>query len=65
VDLDLARWAQDNSARGCHRTSRSDAGLRVSHVPEGQATADKQAFASLWKPVARRYGLTTYQWNQL
>jgi hypothetical protein len=65
VDLDLARWAQDNSARGCHRTSRSDAGLRASYVPEGQAIAGKRAFASLWKPVARRYGLTTYQPNQL
>jgi hypothetical protein len=65
VDTDLALWAQDNSARGCHRTSRSDAGLRASYVPEGQATADKQAFAGLWNQVARQYGLTTYQRNQL
>jgi hypothetical protein len=65
VDTDLALWAQDDSARGCHRTSRSDAALRTSYVPEGQASADKQAFASLWNQVARRYGLTTYQRNQL
>ena len=65
VDADLARWADDNIARGCHRTSRSDAGLRASYAPEGQATAGKHAFASLWNPVARRYGLTTYQPNQL
>ncbi len=64
VDTDLARWADDKIARGCHRNSRSDAGLRASYVPEGQATAGKQAFASLWNPVARRYGLTTYQPNQ-
>ncbi len=64
VDTDLARWADDNIARGCHRNSRSDAGLRASYVPEGQATAGKRAFASLWNPVARRYGLTTYQPNQ-
>jgi len=64
VDTDLARWAEDNIARGCHGHSRSDAGLRASQVPEGQAIAGKQAFASLWNPVARRYGLTTYQPNQ-
>ena len=64
VDTDLARWAEGKIARGCHRNSRSDAGLRASYVPEGQAIAGKQAFASLWNPVARRYGLTTYQPNQ-
>jgi len=64
VDTDLARWADDTIASRCHRTSRSDAGLRASSVPESQATAGKQAFARLWNPVARRYGLTTYQRNQ-
>jgi hypothetical protein len=64
VDTDLARWADDTIASGCHRTSRSDAGLRASYVPERQAIAGKQAFARLWNPVARRYGLTTYQRNQ-
>jgi hypothetical protein len=64
VDTDLAGWADDMVARGCHRNSRADAHLRASYVPEGQATADKRAFASLWNPVARRYGLTTYQPNQ-
>jgi hypothetical protein len=65
VDADLARWADGKIARGCHRNSRSDASLRASYVPDGQATADKQAFASVWSPVARQYGLTTYRWNQL
>ncbi len=65
VDTDLAGWTQDQIALGCHRNSRSDARLRASDVPEGKATAGKQAFASLWNPVARRYGLTTYQPNQL
>ena len=64
VDTDLARWADDKIVRGCQRNSRSDAGLRASYVPEGEATAGKQAFASLWNPFARRYGLTTYQPNQ-
>jgi hypothetical protein len=63
VDTDLARWADDHIARGC-QTSRSDSGLRASYAPEAQATAGKHAFASLWNPLARRYGLTTYQPNQ-
>jgi hypothetical protein len=65
VDTDLARWTQDNIARGCHRNSRSDAQLRASSIPEGQATVGKRAFATLWNPIARQYGLTTYQRNQL
>jgi hypothetical protein len=64
VDTDLVRWTQDNIARGCHHNSRSDASLRASYIPEGQATAGKQAFATLWNPIARQYGLTTYQPNQ-
>lgn len=63
VDTDLARWADDNIARGCHH-SRSDANLRASSVPEGRATVGKQAFASRWNPVARQYGLTTYRSSQ-
>ena len=64
VDTDLAQWADDNITRGCHDNSRSDASLQASDVPEGQANAGKHAFASLWNPVARRYGLTTYQPSQ-
>jgi hypothetical protein len=64
VDTDLSGWADDVIARGCHPGSRPDARLRASSIPEGQATAGKQAFARLWNPVARRYGLTTYQPDQ-
>jgi hypothetical protein len=64
VDTDLAGWAADNIARGCHRNSRSDAQLRASYAPERQATFGKLAFARLWNPLARQYGLTTYQRNQ-
>jgi hypothetical protein len=64
VDTDLAQWADDNITRGCHDNSRSDASLQASDVPEGQANTGKHAFASLWNPVARRYGLTTYQPSQ-
>jgi hypothetical protein len=65
ADTDLVRWADGKIARGCHRNSRSDASLRASYVPDGQATAGKKAFARLWNPLARRYGLTAYQWSQL
>jgi hypothetical protein len=65
ADTDLAQWADAKIARGCRHNRRSDARLRASYAPDGQATVDKHAFASLWNPVARRYGLTTYQWNQL
>jgi hypothetical protein len=39
--------------------------LRASYIPEGRATAGKRAFATLWDPIARQYGLTAYQRNQL
>jgi hypothetical protein len=65
VDTDLARWTQDTIARGCHPGSQSDASLRASNIPEDQATAGKQAFATLWNPIARQYRLTTYQPDQL
>jgi hypothetical protein len=65
VDTDLAQWTQDNIARGCHHGSRSDAHLRASGVPESRATVSKRAFAAQWNPIARQYGLRTYQRNQL
>lgn len=66
VDTDLARWAQDNATRGCHHhRGRSDAFLRASGTPEARATVAKRAFAAQWNPIARQYGLTTYQRNQL
>jgi hypothetical protein len=65
VDADLARWAQGKIDRGCHRNSPPDARLRASYVPEARAAVGKRAFAGLWNPLARQYGLTTYQRDQL
>ena len=66
VDTDLARWAQDNATRGCHpHRGRPDGFLRASGAPEARATVAKRAFAAQWNPIARQYGLTTYQRNQL
>jgi hypothetical protein len=39
--------------------------LRASDIPESRATVAKQAFATRWNPIARQYGLTTYQRSQL
>jgi hypothetical protein len=65
VDTDLARWAQGKIDHGCHRSSPPDAPLRASYAPEARAAVGKRAFASLWNPLARQYGLTTYQRDQL
>jgi hypothetical protein len=66
VDTDLAQWTQDNIVRGCHHhRGRSDAHLRASAVPESRATVSKRAFAAAWNPIARQYGLRTYQRSQL
>jgi hypothetical protein len=66
VDNDLARWAQDNATRGCHHhKGRSDAFLRASAGPEARATVGKRAFAARWNPIARQYGLKTYERNEL
>ena len=64
VDTDLAKWAS-TAGRGCHKGNSKDPSLQASYGPDGQATADKQAFARLWNPLAKRYGLRTYQWEQL
>lgn len=64
ADADLARWANDKIASGCHGAGLN-ASLQASYSPDGLASADKRAFARLWDPVARPYGLTTYQWDQL
>jgi hypothetical protein len=65
ADQDLAAWAQDEIAKGCVRDNTADPKYRAAFGPDTQATADKQAFARLWNPIAVQYGLPTYQWNQL
>lgn len=66
ADRDLARWARDEASHRCTpRKSGSDANLQASYGPDSQATRGKKAFARLWNPIASRYGLTHYQWDQL
>jgi hypothetical protein len=66
ADQDLARWARDEASRRCTpRNSGSDANLQASYAPDAEATTGKKAFTRLWNPLASRYGLTNYQWDQL
>jgi hypothetical protein len=65
ADQDYAQWAQDEISNRCTSTNASDPHAQAAAGPDAQATTDKQAFVSGWNPVATRYGLATYQWNQL
>jgi len=64
VDTDLAKWATA-AASHCRKGNQNDPNLKASYGPDGQATAGKQAFAQLWNPLAKKYALPTYQWEQL
>jgi len=66
ADSDLAKWAGDEISGGCHKgKTQNDPNLKASLGPDGQATTDKQAFIGLWNPLAAKFGLQTYQVNQL
>ncbi len=65
ADQDFAGWAQDELANGCTPDDTADPDYQAASGPDDNATADKQAFAAAWNPVAERYGLTQYQWNDL
>jgi hypothetical protein len=65
ADSDLAKWATDE-AGGCHKkTVQNDPNYKASLGPDSTATNDKQSFVAQWNPIATRYGLKTYQWEQL
>jgi len=65
ADNDFAQWANDEISNGCVQDDTSDPGSVAANGPDAQATTDKQAFVSVWNPMAAQYGLTTYTWNQL
>ena len=65
ADTDFARWANDEIAHGCVRNDTSDRGSVAANGPDAQATADKQAFVSMWNPIATQYGLSMYTVGQL
>jgi hypothetical protein len=66
ADQDYLRWAQDEIARGCTaNNAAADPNAQAAAGPDAQATAGKKTFVSEWNPIATRYRLSTYQWNQL
>lgn len=65
VDGDYVQWAQDQASGGCTPDSTTDPNYAAATDPNGQATADKAAFASQWDPLAAQYGLTQYQQGDL
>jgi hypothetical protein len=65
ADQDYAQWARDEIANGCTANNASDRNAQAAVGPDTQATTGKKTFVSLWNPIATRYRLTTYQWNQL
>ena len=66
ADRDFAHWAQDEISGGCTSGNQSaDPHAQAAAGPDALATNGKQAFVGQWNPVATRYGLPTYRWNQL
>jgi hypothetical protein len=65
ADQDFSAWAQDENSQGCTTDDNSDSNYQAAGGPDQQATNSKMAFVSLWNPVAKKYGLHTYEWNQL
>ncbi len=65
ADRDFAQWAQDELSHGCTQNDQADPNFQAAAGPDAQATTDKKAFVNLWNPVAAKYGLTSYLWNQL
>ena len=61
ADQYYLRWARDEISRGCAANSSA----RAAAGPDAQATAGKETFVGVWNPIATRYGLPTYRWNQL
>jgi hypothetical protein len=66
ADQDFAQWAQDEISNGCTSNNQSaDLHAQAAAGPDAQATTGKQTFVGQWNPIATRYGLPAYRWNQL
>jgi hypothetical protein len=66
ADQDFAQWAQDEISNGCTSNNQAaDPHAQAAAGPDAQATTGKQTFVGQWNPIATRYGLPTYRWNQL
>jgi hypothetical protein len=66
VDGHLHDWAQDLINGGCNpKTAQNDPQYQASLGGDTLASNDKVKFVGLWNPLAKKYGLPTYQWEQL
>lgn len=65
ADLDYAQWASDEKSKGCTPDDTTDPSYAAAAKPNDQATADKAAFLALWNPIAKKYGLPTYNESQI
>jgi hypothetical protein len=65
ADQYYAHWAQDEISNGCTSNNTSDPNAQAAAGPDAQATTGKKTFVTAWNPIAARYRLSTYQWNQL
>ena len=65
ADQDYAGWASDENSHGCRANDTADAHYQATVAPNQQATTDKTTFVGRWNPIATKYGLPTYQQDQL
>ena len=65
VDEDYANWASDEYSGVCTQNDTSDPNYQDAVAPNQEATLYKQTFSNLWNPIATKYGLSTYQWDEL
>lgn len=66
ADRDFAQWARDEIWNGCTSNNQSsDPHAQAAAGPDAQATTGKQTFVGQWNPIATRYSLPIYRWNQL
>jgi len=65
VDQDYAQWANDENTQGCTNQDYTDPSYEAATSPNEQATSDKTAFVALWNPIAKKYGLPTYDQSEI
>jgi hypothetical protein len=65
VDMDLAKWASHAATAGCHGGDMNYSSYKASISDDTPATNDKQAFVSLWNPLAKPDGLPAFTAAQL
>ncbi|HTU72902.1 MAG TPA: hypothetical protein VMG38_05230 [Trebonia sp.] len=65
VDQDYAQWSNDEDTQGCASQDYTNPSYQAADSPNQQATSDKTAFVSLWNPIARKYGLPTYDQGEI